>query len=328
MKKILTVCGGFSTEREISIKTGNAAARGIAYAGYESYLMDTAFPSKIHKAGTEFNYVPKGKVKNTPETVLELAGQLLKFKPDKVFVGLHGGEGENGQIQALLELLQIPFVGSGAEASAMCMDKNVSKIIAKSVKVPTAKWEFLNENDYNKTALKKLLKPFGYPVVVKALGQGSSVGVSILHSENDLERTVKMVREVPDRYIIEQYIKGRELSIPVIKGHAFHSIELIPHEGFYDYEHKYTPGVTTHVCPAKIDDKQVKILNRYAEKIYEAMGCRDYARIDFILSGTDGKLYFLEINNLPGMTELSLVPESAKASGINFPELMELLLND
>lgn len=328
MKKILTICGGFSTEREISLRTGNAVARGIAAAGYESYLLDTAFPSKMYKAGKDFSYAPKGKVKNTPEVVLELTAELVKFKPDKVFIGLHGGEGENGEIQALLQLLQIPFVGSDSKTSAMCMDKNVSKVMAKSVRIPTAKWEFIDEKDHNKTALKKILKPYGYPVVVKALSQGSSVGVSILHSDKDLEATVKMMKDVDDEYIIEQYIKGRELSIPVIKGHAFHTIELIPHEGFYDYEHKYTDGVTTHVCPADLNEKQVKTIKIYAEKIYKSLGCKDYARADFILSETDGKFYFLEINTLPGMTELSLVPESAKASGISFPELMDLLLND
>jgi D-alanine-D-alanine ligase len=328
MKKILTICGGFSTEREISIKTSNAVARGIAAAGYDSYLIDTAFPSKIYKAGKDFSYAPKGKVKNTPEVLLELTAELINFRPDKVFIGLHGGEGENGEIQALLQLLQISYVGSDSKSSAMCMDKNISKVMAKSVRIPTAKWEFIDEKDYNKTALKKILKPYGYPVVVKALAQGSSVGVSILHSDKDLEATVKMMKEVKDEYIVEQYIKGRELSIPVIKGHAFHTIELIPHEGFYDYVHKYTDGVTTHVCPADLDEKQVKTIKSYAEKIYTALGCRDYARADFILSETDGKLYFLEINTLPGMTELSLVPESAKASGISFPELMDLLLND
>ncbi|HQO08484.1 MAG TPA: D-alanine--D-alanine ligase [Clostridiales bacterium] len=328
MKKILTICGGFSTEREISLKTGQAVARGIFIAGYESFFMDTAFPKEVYTADKNFKYAEKGDVKNTPENVLELSKQLVKLKPDKVFVGLHGGEGENGEIQALLQLLQIPYVGSDHKTSAVCMDKNMSKVIAKSVSVPTAKWEFISEKDYSITALKKLLKPYGYPVVIKALGQGSSVGVSIIHSEKDLETTVKMMKQVKDRYFIEEYINGRELSIPVIKGHAFHSIELIPNEGFYDYEHKYTPGVTTHVCPAELTDKQVKILNSYAEKIYTAVGCKDYARIDFILSEKDGKFYFLEINNLPGMTELSLVPESAKASGISFSELMVLLLND
>lgn len=328
MKKILTICGGFSTEREISIKTGNAIARGIAAAGYESYLMDTAFPDKVMRADAKFKYDPKDKVKNTARVVLELTAELVKFMPDKVFIGLHGGEGENGEIQALLQLIQIPFVGSDSKTSAMCMDKNISKVIAKSVRIPTAKWEFVGEKDYNKTALKKILKPYGYPVVVKALAQGSSVGVSILHSDKDLESTVKMMKDVKDEYIVEQYIKGRELSIPVIKGHAFHTIELIPHEGFYDYEHKYTDGVTTHVCPADLDEKQVKTIKTYAEKIYNALGCKDYARADFILSETDGKFYFLEINTLPGMTELSLVPESAKASGISFSELMDLLLND
>ena len=335
MKKILTICGGFSTEREISIKTSNAVARGIAAAGYDSYLMDTAFPSKVYKAGKDFSYAPKGKVNNTPKVVLELTAELVKFNPDKVFIGLHGGEGENGEIQALLQLLQIPYVGSDAKTSAMCMDKNISKVMAKSVRVPTAKWEFICEKDYNKTALKKILKPYGYPVVVKALAQGSSVGVSILHSEKDLEATVKMMKEVKDEYIVEQYIKGRELSIPVIKGYAFHAIELIPHRSdeteehpFYDYKHKYTDGVTTHVCPADLDEKQVRTIRNYAEKIYAALGCKDYARADFILSESDGKFYFIEINTLPGMTELSLVPESAKASGISFPELMDILLDD
>jgi D-alanine-D-alanine ligase len=328
MKKILTICGGFSTEREISLKTGQAVAGAIFQAGYVSYFMDTAFPKKIFIAEKNFKYKVSGNVENTAENVLELSKEIVKLKPDKIFVGLHGGEGENGEIQALLQLLQIPYVGSDSKTSAMCMDKNVSKIIAKSVKVPTAKWEFLTECDYNKTALKKLLKPYGYPVVVKALGQGSSVGVSILHAEADIDKTLKMIKDVKDEYIIEHYIKGRELSIPVIKGHAFSVIELIPNEGFYDYEHKYTPGVTTHVCPAALSEKQFRTINSYAEKIYKAMGCKDYARIDFILSESDGKFYFLEINNLPGMTELSLVPESARVSGINFPELMELLLND
>lgn len=328
MKKILTICGGFSTEREISLRTGQAVARGISNAGYESWFLDTAFPKEILKADKNFKYVEKGKVINTPENVLELSKQLVKLNPDKIFIGLHGGEGENGEIQALLQLLQIKYVGSDHGTSAMCMDKNISKVIAKSVKVPTAKWEFISEENYKRTALKRLLKPYGYPVVVKALAQGSSVGVSILQSEKDIDRTVKMMNDVKDTYFIEEYIKGRELSIPVIKGHAFHSIELIPNKGFYDYEHKYTPGVTTHVCPAKLDEKQVKTMNSYAETIYKAIGCRDYARIDFILSEKDGRFYFLEINTLPGMTELSLVPESAKASGISFPELMDLLLND
>ncbi|MBU4485422.1 MAG: D-alanine--D-alanine ligase [Candidatus Delongbacteria bacterium] len=327
MNKILTICGGFSTEREIGLLTGQAVARGISIAGYESYFLDTAFPKKIFKADKDFKYAVQNKVENTADNVLELSKELVKFKPDKVFIGLHGGEGENGEIQALLHLLQIEYVGSDSKTSAICMDKNISKIIAKSLRIPTAKWSFIDENEYNKSALKKIIKPYGYPVVIKALSQGSSVGVSILHSENDIERTLKMMNAVKDEYFIEEYIKGRELSVPVIKGYAFSAIELIPNEGFYDYEHKYTPGVTTHVCPAKLNDKQVKTINSYAEKLYIAVGCRDFARIDFILS-ENGKFYFLEINTLPGMTELSLVPESARASGISFPELMNLLLNE
>jgi D-alanine-D-alanine ligase len=166
---------------------------------------------------------------------------------------------------------------------------------------------------------------YSYPVVIKALAQGSSIGVSILHSEEDIDHTIAMMNNIDDEFMIEEYISGRELSIPVIHNKAYPVIELIPNEGFYDYEHKYNEGVTQHVCPAELTEEQVETINSYALKMNEILDCKDYCRIDFILDGK-GEFYFLEANTLPGMTELSLVPECASKVGYSFPDLMRLLI--
>ena len=196
------------------------------------------------------------------------------------------------------------------------MDKNKSKVYAQKIEVPLAKWSIISSSD--PTDIKNLiLKDYGYPVVIKALSQGSSIGVSILHSEDDIGATIEMMKNIDDEFMIEEYISGRELSIPVIHNKAFPVIELIPNEGFYDYKHKYKEGVTKHVCPAKLTEEQVKTINSYALKMNKILGCKDYCRIDFILD-RNGVFYFLEANTLPGMTELSLVPECAKNVGYDF----------
>ena len=251
---------------------------------------------------------------------------IKNIAPDKVFIGLHGGEGENGEIQKMLDSINIEYVGSGSVSSSICMDKNESKIFAQKVNVPLAKWKMLTSDEKVSDKIKSLInKEYSYPVVIKALAQGSSIGVSILHSEEDIDPTIAMMNDIDDEFMIEEYISGRELSIPVIHDKAFPVIELIPNEGFYDYEHKYKEGVTKHVCPAELSEEQVKTINSYAVKMNDILGCKDYCRIDFILD-TQGEFYFLEANTLPGMTELSLVPECAKNVGYSFPDLMRLLI--
>jgi len=325
MKNILTIAGGFSTEREISLLTGQAVAKGIFRAGYKSMFIDTAFPEITIEVGKDFNYeINSDRVDRTSEKDNALIKTIKQISPDKVFIGLTIAEMFLDLGPKMLDDIGVEYVGSKAVSSAICMDKNKSKIYAKKVKVPLAKWSIISNSD--PTDIKNLIsKDYGYPVVIKALAQGSSIGVSILHSEEDIDSTVAMMNSIDDEFMIEEYISGRELSIPVIHNKAFPVIELIPNEGFYDYEHKYKEGVTEHVCPANLTDEQVKIINSYAVKMNEVLGCKDYCRIDFILDGK-GEFYFLEANTLPGMTELSLVPECARNVGYSFPELMRLLI--
>ena len=327
MKKILTIAGGFSTEREISIKTGRAVAKGINNAGYESIFVDTAFPENVIEVDKDFTYeINSHRVDRTPKKDNALIETIKNMAPKKVFIGLHGGEGENGEIQKMLDSIGVEYVGSGSVSSAICMDKNKSKIFARKVNVPLAKWKMLGDDEKISEKIKSLInEEYSYPVVIKALAQGSSIGVSILHSEEDINSAITMMNNIDDEFMIEEYISGRELSIPVIHNKAFPVIELIPNEGFYDYDHKYKEGVTKHVCPAELTEEQVKMINSYAVKMNDVLGCKDYCRIDFILD-IQGEFYFLEANTLPGMTELSLVPECAKNVGYDFPALMRLLI--
>nr|MDA3884860.1 ATP-grasp domain-containing protein [Candidatus Delongbacteria bacterium] len=226
----------------------------------------------------------------------------------------------------MLDSIGAEYVGSGSVSSAICMDKNESKLFAQKVNVPLAKWKMLAEDEKGSEKVQELInKDYSYPVVIKALAQGSSIGVSILDSEDDIPMTIAMMHNIDDEFMIEEYISGRELSIPVIHKKAFPVIELIPNEGFYDYEHKYSDGITKHVCPAELTKVQVETINSYALSMNKILGCKDYCRIDFILD-KEGIFYFLEANTLPGMTELSLVPESASKLGYSFPELMRLII--
>lgn len=328
-KSIVTLCGGFSTEREISLESGAVVARGIFTAGYKSYLIDTAHPEKFYEVDDKFKYSPTNKKqKLSGKKIVDLLKTLEEINPHTVFIGLHGGEGENGQMQALLDLAGYRYTGSGCKSSAIGMDKNISKLIAKSQKIPVAEWEIIDGKTVNEKNLADIIKMrYSYPVVIKAIGQGSSVGVEIVYKESDLAKVIKMIDSIDDTFIIEKYIKGRELSIPIIQGYAFPPIEIKPKHGFYSYENKYQKGKTEHICPAPLLPKQLDKLKNYALTAYNALGCKDYARIDFIL-GEDNKFYFLEVNTLPGMTELSLLPESALVNGYKFHELIKLILQD
>ena len=204
MKKILTIAGGFSTEREISIKTGRAVAKGIQNAGYESIFVDTAFPENTIAVDKDFTYESNShRVDRTPEKDNALIETIKSIAPDKVFIGLHGGEGENGEIQKMLDDINVEYVGSGSVSSAICMDKNESKLYAQKVSVPIAKWSIISSSDY--TDIKNLIsEEYNYPVVIKALAQGSSIGVSILHSEEDIGTTIAMMNNIDDEFMIEE----------------------------------------------------------------------------------------------------------------------------
>lgn len=294
-KKVLVLMGGFSAEREVSLSSGGDIAAALKSKGYDVVLYD---------------------LQNTWDFI----DVLQKEKPDVVFNGLYGNWGEDGTVQGMLDLLQIPYTHSGVKTSVIGMDKYLTKQIARSQGIKTAADE--------KTTARKLAAQgtvISLPYVVKPVADGSSVGVFIV-------KTPEEAREIryddPDREIlIEKYIPGRELTVMCLEGRAYAVTELRAAGGFYNYKAKYTDGVTQHVLPAEIPDEVAATCKEYAEKIHRALGCRMVSRSDFRWNETDG-VVFLEINTNPGMTKLSLVPEQAKYAGIDYATLCAKLVEN
>lgn len=294
-KKVLVLMGGFSAEREVSLSSGGDIAAALKSKGYDVVLYD---------------------LQNTWDFI----DVLQKEKPDVVFNGLYGNWGEDGTVQGMLDLLQIPYTHSGVKTSVIGMDKYLTKQIARSLGIKTAADE--------KTTARKLAAQgtvISLPYVVKPVADGSSVGVFIV-------KTPEEAREIryddPDREIlIEKYIPGRELTVMCLEGRAYAVTELRAAGGFYNYKAKYTDGVTQHILPAEIPDEVAATCKEYAEKIHRALGCRMVSRSDFRWNETDG-VVFLEINTNPGMTKLSLVPEQAKYAGIDYATLCAKLVEN
>ena len=302
-KKIAVLCGGEGQEREVSLRSGAAVADALNEAGFNAAKIDLKSMDEIDK------------VKNY----------------DGVFIAMHGSWGEGGILQEKLEAMNLPFTGSGSKASALAMDKiKACEIFKKNnIKIPDGLvWK--NNPD-------EIISKLGREIVVKPSSGGSTVGISILKNatnENLLE-AVKIARESYDgEVLIEKYIDGREITAAVWerdgKIEALPLIEIVPHEGFYDYKNKYTKGATEYIVPAKIDTESAKIISEMAVKAHEVLGCSGYSRADFRLSKDGGSpadgAYILEVNTAPGMTATSLVPKAAAAIGISMPEFVKIIL--
>jgi D-alanine-D-alanine ligase len=305
--KALVLMGGMSTEREISLKTGAAVATGLREAGYDVSTYDLS--SEPGSGVRDF------------VTSNQLAAS------DVVFIALHGGEGEDGRIQALLDLVGKPYTGSGVLASALCMDKTLSKILFERHGIPTPAWFEISAPEARRGALEKIAEIGGFPAVVKPVDQGSTIGISIIEDESGLEAGIALAEEYSRRLIFERYIPGRELSVAIVGEQVFPVIEIVPEDGFYDYERKYTKGKSSYHCPADIDEALSRRISGAAFAAYKALGCAGFARVDLRLGG-DGAPYFLEINTIPGMTETSLVPMGAAVSGYSFSELVDTIVKD
>ncbi len=305
--KVLVLLGGMSTEREISLKTGAAVAAGLGDAGH-----DVSIYSLSQRPGHGVrDFVTSG----------ELAAS------DVVFIALHGGEGEDGRIQALLDLLGKPYTGSGVLASALCMDKALSKILFERYNIATPAWFEISSTGARGGSLERIPGIGGFPTVVKPVDQGSSVGISIIEDESGLEAGIALAETYSRRLVFERYVPGRELSVGIVGEQVFPVIEIIPVGGFYDYERKYTKGRSSYQCPADIDDALSRRISDEAYAAYKALGCEGFARVDLRL-GEDGVPYFLEINTIPGMTETSLVPMGAAASGYSFSALVDRIVGE
>ncbi len=292
-KKVLLLSGGFSSEREVSLSAGKDIEKALLSKGYEVIVYD---------------------LKDTWDFV----EVLKKEKPDAVFNGLYGNWGEDGAIQGMLDLLQIPYTHSGMHTSLVGMDKHLTKYVAKTCGIRVAQSQKMTARQFfaNGTVIPM-------PYVVKPLSDGSSVGVFIVRNQEDILKV--KYKDIDREVLIEKYIPGRELTVMCLEDKAYVVTELKAGNDFYDYNAKYTNGVTQHVLPAEVPYEVSEICKAYAEKLHQALGCNTVSRVDLRWNEEDG-VVLLEINTNPGMTSLSLVPEQAKYAGISYADLCAKLV--
>lgn len=339
---IVVLAGGISTERDVSITSGSMVAKALRNRGHRVVLLDVFMGyeydecdvEKLFSEGYDFTKglgvgetvpdlekVRASRRKQFPSYFGENVEKICR-KADICFLALHGGDGENGRVQAAFDLMGIRYTGSGYLASANAMNKGVTKSIFMQHSVGTPTGVCFRPEDIESGKIAAYDK---FPCVVKPCSGGSSVGVSIVESKEDFERAMNEAFTYESEVLVEEYIKGREFSVGVIGGKALPIIEIIPKSGFYDYINKYQSGRTEEICPAELDEETTNRMQREAEKAYDALGLEAYGRIDFLLTA-DGKMYALEANTLPGMTSASLIPQEAAAVGIGYEELCDKII--
>ena len=299
IKKVAVIMGGLSGEREISFLSGKGVVEALKQSGYIVKAIDLT------------------------SDIAAFVKELQQFKPDVVFNALHGAYGEDGCVQGLLNLMHIPYTHSGVEASAVGMDKEQTRKIAKTIGIPVAKGGLKTKEE-----MTKKMPPL--PYVAKPNADGSSLGVFIVKTKKEHEQLLKKWGR--DKYkLVEEYIPGHELSATVLNGKSIGTIELVPKKGFYDYKNKYTDGTTQHIVPAPLPPKQARLIAKYSELIHKTLGCRGVSRSDFRYDDSNKRhprLVFLEINTNPGMTPFSLVPDIAKHKKITYAMLVKKLVEE
>lgn len=300
--RVAVLAGGGTSEHAISLDTGNAVAIALLEAGHESAFVELP------------NFAALGAALQTDP--IQTAAV--------VFVALHGGAGEDGRVQAVLEMAGKPYVGSRPGPSAVAMDKSWSKQIVRELGLPTAEWLEI-DGALSGADLSGLAHEFGYPLVFKPVHEGSAVGVHLAQTAAEFDEALAADSGRRGAWMFERYIAGRELTLPVLCEEAMEIIEIRPKQGFYDYRNKYTKGATEYFCPADLPAEFSARLSLDGMAAYEALRMRDMARLDYRLAD-DGTAYFLEANSIPGMTALSLLPMGAKARGIEFAEMCDRLV--
>lgn len=297
--KVAVLFGGRSAEREISILSGTGVLQALQSKGVDAHAFDPA-----------------------ERSLAELAAE--KF--DRVFIALHGRYGEDGSLQGALEQLGIPYTGSGVMASSVGMDKITTKIVWLAHGVSTPKYAVIDEG----TDLDKVLADLGLPLIVKAPLEGSSIGITKVTRAEELQAAVELSRRYDKRVLAEQFIEGREFSVPVLgtgpSARALPIIEIVAPEGNYDYQNKYFTDDTQYHCPAPLDAATTEAIQRHVEKAYRALGCEGWSRVDVLLRESDNQFFLLEVNTSPGMTTHSLVPMAARAEGTSYEDLCVRIL--
>lgn len=336
--KIVVLCGGTSTERNVSLKSGSLVDKSLKEKEHDVILLDIcknieSIPENIFedfRNTLEDITIPKlapsieelnDLKQNTVDGIFgKNVIEICKIA-DIVFLALHGEDGENGTVQARLKKEKVKYTGSDEIGSKNAMDKAITKRMLEEdgrIKVPFG----ITVSKDNVEYVKSFMDEATFPVVFKPCSGGSSIGVSIIDNKEELHLLLEKGLAYDEQYILEQYIKGREFSVGILGDKALPAIEIIPKQGFYDYQNKYIAGATEEVCPANIEDSIFKEMLNQAKLVHDIMGLKVYSRSDFILSD-DGEIYCLEVNTLPGMTPTSLLPQEAKVLGYSHADLCE-----
>jgi D-alanine-D-alanine ligase len=328
--QITVILGGASSERDVSLASGFRVVDALRSAGHLVSAVDPV--SGVLRPSEELALRSSG-MKTAPPSLAELAklgGTRRELSPevvllsavreaDVVFLGLHGGQGEDGTIQAMLDSVGVAYTGSGPLASALAMDKDLSKTLFRAAGVGTPEWLMAPASD------DVVERTLGYPVVVKPSKQGSTVGLSVVRERAALQDAIATAYQYDDEVMLERFIPGRELTVGVLGDDALPAGEIFPKHEIYDYECKYTTGMASEEFPARVTPLEAAALQDQALRAFRALKLRGYARIDFRMDPS-GALYCLEANTLPGLTELSLMPQAAAARGLSFVQLCERIV--
>jgi len=295
-KRVGVMMGGLSREREISLKTGKAILKALIEKGYAAYPIDVG---------------------------PDIAETLIKEKIECAFLALHGRFGEDGTIQGMLELMRIPYTGSGVLASALALHKIMAKKFFLCEKIPTPPFEVLGRGEIEKGSSRTLSFPL--PHVVKPAREGSTIGVSIVRTEEERIPALKEAAKYDEEILVEEFVKGKEITVGILEDIALPVIEIVPRSGFYDYHSKYTKGETQYIIPARIPREKYLYAQEISRRAFQALGCSGCSRVD-LMTDEDGNPFVIDVNTMPGMTETSLLPQAAGYAGIGFDELVERIL--
>jgi len=322
--RIAVLLGGTSSEREVSLASGLGVIAALRERGHEVTAIDTA--RGVVGPEEEHELLPEGVHRQPPGSVQEtLSATELVALPELraaevAFLALHGGSGEDGRLQALLEFAGVRYTGSGPLGSAIAMDKDVTKRLCRDAEIPTLPWRVARAPGFA-FDLEVIEDFVGIPCVVKPSREGSSVGLSVVQEAGALEAAVREASRYDSEVMIERFERGRELTVAILGEQPLPPIEIRPKKGIYDYESKYTAGMTEYLCPAPVEEEVTAQLQAFALRAFRVLKLSGYARVDFILAKE--RLYCLEANTLPGMTSTSLFPKAAQEAGISFGELCE-----
>lgn len=353
--RVAVLMGGFSSERSVSLTTGKGILESLDRDKYEAFGVDAAMlPGStmrpLNGSVAEISTLEAAssalKSSDALASVQQISSEASGLRPDVVLIALHGKYGEDGTVQGMLELLGIPYTGSGVLASALAMDKSMAKKVlsADGIPVPESVDFICRDGEWDEDAVAEAVAKMGYPVIVKPSRQGSTIGMMKVNRSDELNSAIRQAGGYDSRILVEQFVTGMELTVGVLgnsEPFALPVIEIVPKGGFYDYEAKYAPGGSEHMIPARISEEATRRAREIALAAHKSLGCRGMSRTDIIYrprsdsptpdsglrtSDPSDAMVVLEVNTIPGMTPTSLLPEAARAAGISFSELLDRII--